>query len=305
MYVERMRFRTVFALATASALALPLAACSAKKPAGLMLAIQTDLSATKDIDELGVFVLADGRPLLAQSYPIGPGVHVPSTVAIAAPANPPSSVRVRVVGFKSGSARILREGTTTVPTERLAVLSLPLRWIDDGSGIGSELDFQLNPYASARAKCPEGKTADLGNCVDAIVPEAKLPEYDPAEIFGGGAEGAGSCFPTAACFVGSTPATVDEAKCTIPAPPSTTRFNVGVVTTNGDGEASAADSIIVLDEATEWTASGGAIQLPKALCAPPVRARWKALTTTTRCETKRLRYPICGSFATGTPLPAN
>lgn len=289
--------RLLLALTVATAV---LTACSARKPAGLMLAIQTDLSMTKDLDQLGIYVLANGTPILSETYMIEGGrVRLPSTIAIAPPANPPSAVRVRVVGFKGGSARIVRDAFTTVPTDRLAVLPLPLRWLDDGSAVGGDAEFQVNPFAKARAKCAEGQTSDLGVCVDANVPESKLALYEPAAIFGGGDEGAGSCFPTPACFAGGVTQPLDETTCTIakPAAPS----NVAVVT-NGDGDLVGTDTVIVLDEGSEWSAVGDRLQLPKALCAAPVRARWKFVLTSAACVTKTARYPACGRYATGTPL---
>jgi hypothetical protein len=300
-----------FALGLAVALALPVAACGSKKPAGLMLAITTDLTMTKDLDEVGVYVLADGRPLLTQSYAIGPGVRLPSTLAIAPPINPPSLIRVRVVGYKGGNGRILREASTTVPTERLGVLPLPLRWIDDGSALGTELDFQLNPYASARAKCPDGQTANLGACVDALVPEAKLADYDPAAIFGGGSDGAGSCFPVATCFATRTAVVVDEPTCTFTKTGAAGQadFNVAVVT-NGDGDVQGSDALVALDQGSEWTVTGDVVTLPKALCTAPVRSRWKSIVVSAACgagasapgSVKTARFPACGAYATGSPI---
>ncbi len=302
-------FARVAVLGLGVALAVPLAACSSKKPAGLMLAITTDLSLTKDLDQVGIYVLADGRPLLSQSYAIGPGVRLPSTLAIAPPVNPPSLIRVRLVGYKGGSGRILREATTTVPTDRLAVLPLQLYWLDDGTALGTELDFQFNPYASARSKCADGQTSSGGACVDAVVPEAKLADYDPAAVFGGGAEGAGSCFPIATCFATRAPVTVDESTCTFTkaGAAGTASFNVGVVT-NSDGDVVGPDAIVALDEGTEWKVAGDTVTLPKALCAAPVRARWKSIVTSAPCgsgstgSVKTARYPACGAYATGTPI---
>ena len=269
-----------------------------------MLAIQTDLSLAKDVDEIGVYVLADGRPLLSESYPIENGsVRLPSTVAIASPVNPPSTVRVRVAAFKKGSARILREGITTVPSDRLAVLPLALRWIDDGSGSGTPTEFAFNPYASARSKCGEGLTQSLGTCVSSTIQESSLLDYDPAAIFGGGSEGAGSCFPTSTCFGAKTPVVVDEASCSF-AKPALATFNVGAVTT-GDGDAVGSDTLVALDRDAYWTVAGDRVNLAKAMCAAPVRARWTSIVVSGGCVTKTVRYPVCGSYSTGTPLPGN
>ncbi len=274
-------------------------ACSGKAPVGLMLAIQTDLSVTKDFDQIGVYVTADGAPILTQTYPIEGGrVRLPSTIAVAVPKNETAVIRARVVAFKTDSAKVLREGITTVPSTRLAVMPLPLKWLNVGSGKGTEAEFQVNPFAKNLSVCPDQQNLNNGICTTSIYPVDKLADYVESEIFGGGEAGGGECFETKSCFAARVVVPVDEANCTVNVPTSVTNIGVG---TDGDGEPVGPDTIVVLDGA-DYSVSAGKASLPKTLCDPNgLKPKRKAIFLSTSCATKTSKYPICGPYSTGKP----
>ena len=288
----------LFFFAGIIALALGIA-CSGRAPVGLMLAIQTDLSVTKDFDQIGVYVTADGAPILTQTYPIEGGrVRLPSTIAVAVPKNETAVIRARIVAFKTDAAKVLREGITTVPSNRLAVMPLPLKWLNVGSGKGTEAEFQVNPFAKNLSVCPDKENLNNGICTTSIYPVDQLADYVESEIFGGGEVGGGECFDTKACFADRVAVPVDEATCTVPTLGSVTNVAVG---TDGDGEPIGSDTLVVLDGA-DYTVTTGKVTLPKTLCDPAgMKPKRKAIFLSTSCPTKTSKYPICGPYSTGKP----
>ena len=127
-----------------------------------MLSISTDMQTPKDIDVVSVFIATDGvtnYDALGRVQPDGT-LALPSTLALVQSENPNAQVHVRVVGFQEQgvqqNARVLRDVLTTIPTERTALLRVPLDLIDDGSGQGA-LPVQLIPLGPAGA--PEGATS--------------------------------------------------------------------------------------------------------------------------------------------------
>jgi hypothetical protein len=139
-------------------------ACSRTEPAPgvLMLAVQTDLAAGKDRDvEAGGLYVRDLFQLTEQVAPDGT-VKFPATLAIVGRGNPGASVRIRVVGFKRGEAKVMREVVTTIPRDRVALLSLPLRWVN---------------YDKTAGRMPAGGTGTAS--VHALAGEGEA-EGDPA-----------------------------------------------------------------------------------------------------------------------------
>jgi hypothetical protein len=96
-------------------------ACSADTEpyaGGLMLAIQTDLAAPKDISAIGLYITSDGRPIFADTRDVAPAgeVKFPATIAIIGDANRPRAIiKIRVIAFEdSGDVRVLRDIITTI-----------------------------------------------------------------------------------------------------------------------------------------------------------------------------------------------
>src|SRR5438552_13273317 len=117
----RWRARGVIALCLAGALG---ASCGGDvKPRGqVMLAISTDMSITKDMDQVQVEVFADGQPPSLVPYDIKPlvgGFPMPGTVVIVPPDSGGERVRVRLTAKHHAggreTARVVREATVKVP----------------------------------------------------------------------------------------------------------------------------------------------------------------------------------------------
>jgi hypothetical protein len=116
-----------FVVSLVAACAAGLWSCSSD-PGYLVVAITTDLQTPKDVDAVAVVVSAGGVTKYAYlGYPGPQGTMVlPATLVVEQPRDPGAEVRVRVVGFRRGDARIVRDAVTTVPSSRGALLRVPL-----------------------------------------------------------------------------------------------------------------------------------------------------------------------------------
>src|SRR5262245_11268113 len=111
--------------------------CSGKtiKRGEIVVAIQTDMSLPKDVDLVGIQVESFGNIQMANEYQVGPNdLHIPATLAVVAGKDPSQPVTIRVWARQNGKIRTLREVVTTVPTDRVAALSMPVQWLCDDSG---------------------------------------------------------------------------------------------------------------------------------------------------------------------------
>ncbi len=110
-----------------------------------MIAITSDLSVTKDMDEVRVEVSRDdGTVLPTRQIPILPaqpvpfGKPLPGTLAITPPDAGGEAVHVRITARHTDhdtgetTNRIVREAIAKVPTDRVALLRMPLHWLCDG-----------------------------------------------------------------------------------------------------------------------------------------------------------------------------
>ena len=288
-------------------LSLPLVAvlgCSStsKAPGELVLSLQTDMTLPKDIDEIYVEVTAHGTTSLANQYPVGPGAQqIPATIGILAGPDPTEPVHIRVLARQLGNLRVLREAVTTVPVGRTATLRMPIQWLCDGQVV----EDAQKTNAGATSSCPPGKTCIAGSCTDPMVTAAKLPDYDPKEIFGGAtAAGAGgNCLDTVGCFAQGLTAGVNLANCSIAKPPPGAGINVALVQgPNGTGICGPDACLLPLDANTEdgtgWTDTGtGAILLPPAVCDRLTSGAITSVAVTAACPTKTQAIPACGPWS--------
>jgi hypothetical protein len=328
--------RFFVAMAGVSTLAFA-GACSRTEPAPgvLMLAVQTDLAAgkTKDIQAVGLYVrdLDRNRTLFQLTEPVAPDgtVKFPATLAIVGRNNPGASVRIRIVGFRSGEAQVMREAVTTIPRDRVALLSLPLRWVNYGKATGKmppggagpslsplageAVDDASDPFGivfNVDPSCKGETTYIDGACAPWFVDSDKLPDFVEANVFGGGtANGGGACFDTEKCFSTSTPLAFDTSTCLAPRPAGD--FTLGVKLPPGSSGACAGDGCFIpLDPENDegWkTDPSGAIKLSQGTCDRVAHGHF-AIVATTTCGSKAALAPLCGEASTvgpGTDLPSS
>ena len=305
-------FRTLRALL----LVTPLVACSStEKPRGeLMIAVATDMSIPKNLDQVEVLIsLPDGTEQRLD-YPILPsspnpvGKPMPGTLALVPPNAGGQTVRVRLIAQQDSSggnpvSRVVREAIVKVPTDRVALLPMPLHWLCDGL-------VKQDTDGSYTADCNDpDQTCVAGKCVDAAVATDKLRTFDPGLVFGGGDDqgNGGTCIDVQACFAASTLATPDK-DCTLPLPKSAdpTSFNVAIELSSGsDGECTTGkDSRCFLpldsDPDEGFQIVGDRVQLPPVVCEKIATGKALGVATTTACPTKDPSEPICGPWTTVT-----
>lgn len=304
------------------------AACSSEtKPyaGALMLSVQTDLSAPKDVSSIGLFITSDGRPVFSDTRDVAPSgeVKLPATLAILGDLDRPRAViKIRAVAFKSdGSVRVLRDIITTVPKGRTALLRAPLLWVNEGSGSGKRqdvltaslrpLDNALDTLTRLTSACPDGQTFIDGECGDANVDSSTLPDYDERQVFGGGtAKGAGgTCFDVLSCFAGARAVPLDAATCSasltgISADDPRLSFAVSLPAAADAGECSGGTCLVPLDKGVGWRPQGANVTFSRSLCAKIASGKALGIMQTTRCPTKDLSIPSCGpASAVSTSAP--
>jgi hypothetical protein len=278
-------------------------ACAGKDrppPGELIVAVSTDSSPPKDIDTLHVQVLSDGRIQFDSDYELGPnGLLLPATLGLLAGANAATPAVIRVYARKggaTGTVRVLREATVTVPEDRVVMFRMPIDWLCyDDAAVSSTGDV-------TDTKCTTpGQTCAGGQCVDAVVDGASLPAFSPGAVFGGGTgHGDGQCFDTVACFAQAVPATVDMTACTI-AKPASGPINVAMEIETGAGACvtpSGPCFIALEGESPEgWqtsTADPTTIDLPAAVCSRILAGKVSGVVTASACATKAVTTPPCG-----------
>jgi hypothetical protein len=214
-------------------LSCALGACSSTKvttPGQLIVAIDTDMALPNQVDELeiDVTIANEPKPTVHYQTTVGGGDYsqpIPATLTLVAGPDPSVPATITLIGFKNGVPRTLRQVTSTVPTDRIVTLRMPIQWLCSGTvqpsgNVDGGLAFQ--------SSCGPNATCKAGVCVGDAVDPSGLPTYDSASVFGGGsapaADGStvGTCFETISCMIGGTIVTPDDPmNCTVPVPAAT------------------------------------------------------------------------------------
>ena len=276
------------------------ASCSSDetKPRGqLMLAITTDLSIDKDMNQVHVEVTDENGLVVDSSdrdiIPTGEDA-LPGTLALIPPNAGGQIVHIVVTAKKNGKLvpRVVREAIAKVPTDRIAMLRMPLHYLCSDLPKDCDKDF----------------TCKAGNCRPSEVDADSLPEYSEASVFGGGdSHGKGSyCLDAQACFERTAVLSPNLTDCSVPLPKGAdpAKLNVALVLppmTDGhcipddSGTAQAGNCLVPLDDDAEegFAISGNKIKLPPAACERPSLV---GISVSTSCRTKDLSVPICGPW---------
>ena len=280
-------------------------ACSGKQRGALMLSLDTDMRAPKDVSAVSLTISADDVikfNTIARVDPDGE-VRFPATIAIVEPDNPSATIRIRVIALSETTPRVLRDVRTTVPRDGfVASLAIPLTFVNEGSASGTldpkelpakkagvatksitlsgprslgPLDF--DPYdGTIRSTCgPDDLVTVIdGECASSVIDSSTLPAFDPALI---GANEPGECFDVATCFGTADHRSVDPALEVVEVDVAACRFpreaapnlNLGLATAadaNGRGECLGDKCIVPLDRGSAWKDDGTYIVLSKGVC---------------------------------------
>ena len=305
-------------------------ACSGKilpYAGGLMIAVQTDLVAPKDVAAIGLFISSDGKPIFGDTREVAPNgeVKFPATIAVLGDENRPKAVvKVRVVAFgRDGKVRVMRDALTTVPRRRTGLLRTPLLWVNEGSGTGSRsdlvqsasiriLDAVSDGFTKLKSTCPGTDQTTIDDaCVDEHIDGESLPDYHDADVFGGGtADGfGGTCFDVKACFESSAPIVLDDMTgCTTTLrdgrDPNDPKLSFAVALREDPAGAASSTGeclgngscLIPLDKGTSWTLQGSTIRFTPGLCKRMrgAGALVQGLVASFGCASKIDSTPACG-----------
>lgn len=286
-----------------------LSACSKEKtPGQVVIAIDTDMALPDQIDTIEIEVTAGDTTLLDYFMPVGTGTDaqpIPATLTLVA-GDDDKPATVRVIGSRNGVARTLRQAVTTIPSDRLVTLRMPLQWLCDGTAMPAPAGDAGSGYEST---CGPGESCQAGSCVAAQVDSETLPAYQPQSIFGGGSQpsgkgtSTGTCFDTIACLVGATLEAPDD-QCTVSMPSGGSGVNVGLrVANDGICDTTGTTCFVPLDgNSTEgWTTQAGRIALPPAVCTKLQAGLIAGVAVSTTCATKTNADPPCGAWSSVTP----
>lgn len=210
-----------------------IAGACAEPKGSIMLAINTDMRAPKDVNAVSVSISTNGtlkHSFIGRVTPQGE-VLLPATLAITEPDDKNASIRIRVMAFQDRRPRVLRDIRTTVPTGgRSALLRIPLSFANDASAVGEPLPAGVLPdplpgaggnpsggpgggaagfdfFGAFKPPCDDiqNQTVIDGECRDNFVDPETLPDLTAVEQQVGSGVVEGSCFDLAKCFATSEP----------------------------------------------------------------------------------------------------
>lgn len=302
-------------------------ACGDQKGA-LVVAVSTDMKAPKDVSAISLSVSTNGVlkfSALGRVTPLG-DVLLPATLAVAEPEDRDASVRIRVMAFQDRRARVLRDVRTTVPHGgRIALLRLPLSFVNDGSvtgvlpegvalppvkmadGSGGGTTDALDPGMYV-PNCPSPEQTWIdGECQDAAVDSSALPEYSDEKVFGAGGSATDtstSCFDPVKCFAASVVVSerddtgkkgalvLDRGACTIAlggVEPAT--LNLAIVTPDTGECLRDGACYVPLDRGPSWHDEAGIVRLTPVVCK--LLGKGLRLEASTTCPAKTEGSPLC------------
>ncbi|MDB4992984.1 MAG: putative rane protein [Myxococcaceae bacterium] len=304
-----LRFHLLALPPLACAIALASGCSSDKKTSGeLIVAIQTDMSLPKDVDQVRIDVRSFGNVVFKNTYPVGAGgLRIPATLGVLPGADARALITIRVIAFQRGKPRMLREVVTTVPESRLGTLRLPIQWLSDGSATQPDPTNEED----IRSSCNDGNTDIAGECVPWDIDSSTLPDYKAEDVFGGGKEDGtgGSCFDTLDCIGAGAHVEIDAATCTatllpgVGADPSKVNFGL-VLPLGSDGVCDARQCYVPLDASSNsgWTTTSGAgaitsAKLPKKVCDKLATGAISDVSVSSKCASKLPGVPTCGPWS--------
>jgi hypothetical protein len=291
-----------------------------KPRGGLVLATSTDMQIPKDITHVGVQIIpSSGVPVLENWYSLWGSEQnkLPATLTVE-PGQTGGSVRIRVFGRRQSDVLTLKEATTTVPRDRVALLRMPIEWLskgmvrtdstgfpteDDAGSMASAADGpRMKSWAST---CPTGQTAQAGECVSSAVDSSKLLTYWPGAVYGGAGSDA-TCFDTVKCFKTPVYVTISDRSQCIAQPVAGVdpkQLTLGLVPADGSGICGPGGCVVPLDfvasgsDGSGWTLEKDGAHLPHAVCTKLDQGSVRAVVAATQCPSKTAETPTCGPWS--------
>jgi len=285
--LARMAARSRYALLLCLGLTI-VSACKldAKPPkgGGLVVAIDTDMSMPKDIDEVRLQVTQGATMLFQHSQQLDENAAALPLEIQVPDANDSAPVLVRALGVKDGEVRVERSAITTVPTAYLGYLRLILNYLCDGM-----VD------QSGESSCGATMTCIQGTCEPAAI-ATSLPDFYQRE--GAMQSASTACFDVAKCFsmaTEMTPELVDacsfDSNKLFP-----TDINVALRLEPGSaGVCTKTACWIVLDSDGDGFRVGNdeRVMLPESICAQRSQGANLRVAMSMQCPSKKQSMPLC------------
>jgi hypothetical protein len=311
------RTRCLAALIAALVPAAGALSCSAET-GELVVVIQTDMDLPKDIDSLRLEITSSGIPWHADDYErLGKddGLKLPATIGIVTPNDSSRPVTIRIIarrGGKNGEVRVLREATTTIPSDRIAVFHMPFSFLCDGLAKEDAVTGAVENDG-----CAAGETCVAGDCVSSKLAAPPPKTYEENEVFGGGTgQGDGTCFDVTGCMEGGSLATPivrenpdkdvpgeDPEVCSIKVDPGAGDINLAILAETS-GMCGAEGCFVPLDAGSleGWTRAEEdqtILVLPGAICRMRGEKVRGVVTAPLKpgCPLKEVRTPTCGPWS--------
>ncbi len=280
---------------------------SSATPGQLVVVFETDLTVPKDLDGIGFEVVQDGDSIFSKTFAIGEnGVKVPATLTLVSGATSRPVVLLRTVGYRGGEPRIVREILVTVPSDRTAMLELPLQWLSVGS---ARKDPAADPKSNALGvvgACGEGLTDVAGSCVDPHVDASRLRDYSIDALYGVPKIEEAKGFDVLGCFGSARLVQVDTTDCTLPADvPIDGSISLAIHLPPGsDGFCNGAGCFVPLDPdddanpGTGWfVTTTNRVALPAGACTVYGAGRPFDVAVSAACAPKSSANPPCGPWS--------
>lgn len=276
------------------------------------MAIDTDMALPMQIDVIELVVSANGNTLLDNPLPVGVGTNtqtIPATLTLVAGSNPDLPATIKVIGWRNNQPRTLRQIVTPIPSDRVAVLRMPVQWLCDGTVTASSNDGGAG--GSYDSSCGPGMTCVAGSCVKSKIDPTTLETYTPQAVFGGGSAPTtsgsttpGTCFDTVPCL-GSGALVEPDSSCTIPAPSDMKNVNLGMrVADDGICDSTGTTCFVPLDGNSDegWKKQSDRIALPPAVCNKMHTGKVAGVVLSSSCTTKTSGTPTCGPWSSVAPV---
>ena len=219
--------------------------CSVPEPTALFLGVSSDMRVADDFDSVGLFISVNGEVKYQAVHAVSPTgeVLLPASLSILQPDEPSTPVHIRVAGYRASQVIAVRDAITTIPSNQISVLRLPVQWLSTGATKGRAAgapsssattsvslggvkirssapsdDASFSEFAKffsgLELPCPAGQTSIAGTCESVYVPPSALVVAKGGahvgEVYGGangldtqGKAAGGACFAVEDCFAES------------------------------------------------------------------------------------------------------
>ena len=247
--------------------------------AGLVVAIDTDLSLPKDLDAVHLEVL-DGTTMLfehdAQALPLK--IEVPEVKG-------GSELLLRAVGLKDGNARVEHSALVTVPNQYVGFVRLTLNYLCIGMVVDAE------------SSCGLAHTCNQGACEPAAI-AYELPQAKQADLVKSAST---DCFDVAHCLSMATEVSPDpDQRCSFTVSEALeSDLNVALRLEPGsEGACTKSACWVVLDADGFSIGLGQRVFVPESICMRRQGGADLRVAVSAQCPTKPRGTPLCPSEGT-------